>query len=217
MQSFAHPDARRVRINRNFRSEAAVKCSSAQSPRTRARLLPRCRCGPLLIPVPTINRRAFSWPVSICRGMPDQSHRRARSLMGVESPDIVRPQTGGISNHQTCLVGLRTGPSNQPSWATATGVGYFFCLRACPPGQTVSHKTPGAKIYLVNLGVSDVCNMTNPSDVRFSKLGHGTPGRTGTARARTVGGLLVPTFPVELPLCSLVTMTKKSETHDDLS
>jgi hypothetical protein len=71
-----------------------------QSPRIRARLLPQCRRGPLLIPVPTINRRGFSWPASIYRSVLDQSHRRPRSLLGVESPDIIRlqpekPKTAG--------------------------------------------------------------------------------------------------------------------------
>lgn len=60
--------------------------------RIRARLLPQCRRGPLLIPVPTINRRGFSWPASIYRSTLDQSRRRSRSLMGVESPDIIRLQ-----------------------------------------------------------------------------------------------------------------------------
>lgn len=58
-------------------------------------------------------------------------------------------------------------------------------------------------------GVSDVHRMTNPSEVLSPNRGHGTPGRTVTARSRVVGGRVVPTFPSEPPISHGGLMTKK--------
>ena len=133
-----------------------------QSPRIRARLLPQCRRGPLLIPVPTINRRGFSWPASIYRSVLDQSHRRRCRI-----PRHHSTATGETQNRQTYLIGEKTRLLTSPSWTTATAPGHSFCLRASPPGWAGAHilRTPESN----RLDVPGVHSMTNPSDALSPK------------------------------------------------
>lgn len=94
-------------------------------------------------------------------------------------------------------------------WIITTALGYS-------PAHGYQTQNRRARTYYsghqdqIDLEVSDVRSMTNPPVLLQS--GHGTPGRTVTARSRDAGGRLVSTFPVRSPI--LVLMTKRVVLHD---